>query len=189
MNLAPFQIEGVKRFRIVLCRVILLLLILRCFFVILCLREEALLQIGVIEEWWWVTWYRCNLRVDGPREGEQPEVWVRIIISKRWAIWALTAAAALGTLATACLNLCIFKALIFPDNGRLILHPFDYLIFALFVSLARHLGQLLFKMILRVSLPEPVGEVTPWCGIVGSTVLFHESNLSWRWRCLWLLLY
>jgi len=50
MNLAPFQIEGVKRFRIVLCRVILLLLILRCFFVILCLREEALLQIGVIEE-------------------------------------------------------------------------------------------------------------------------------------------
>jgi len=84
LNLAPFRIEGVKHFWKVLCRVILLLV--RCLFVILCLREETLLQIGVIEEGWRVTRCYCNLRVDGPREGEQPEVWVRIIISKRGAI-------------------------------------------------------------------------------------------------------
>jgi len=83
--LAPFRIEAVKHFCIVQCRVILLVLLWHIF-VILCLRKEALLQIGVIEERWGVAWSHCNLRVDGTWEGEQPEVWVRIIISKRGTI-------------------------------------------------------------------------------------------------------
>jgi hypothetical protein len=175
--LTPFRVEAVKHFCIVLSRVILLVL-LWYIFVILCLRKETLLQIGVIEELWWVTWCHCNLRVDWPWEGEQPEVWIRIIISKRWAIWALTAAStALGTMATAFANLCILRALWFPSYGIVITHPFDYLIFAFFVLLARHLTQFLFKILL-LTLPEPVGEVTPRGAKLGSTVLFHRSHLS-----------
>ena len=83
--LAPFRIEAVKHFRIVLCLLIIMQQ-LWCFFVILCLRQEALLQIGLVEERGRVTWGHCNVRVDGSWEGEQPEVWVRIIISKRGAI-------------------------------------------------------------------------------------------------------
>jgi hypothetical protein len=49
--LAPFRVEAVKHFRIVLCLVIITLL-WWCLFVILCLRQEALLQIGLIEERW-----------------------------------------------------------------------------------------------------------------------------------------
>ena len=69
VNLGAFRIEGVKHFRIVLCRVILLLLV-GCLYVILCLREETLLQIWLIEEGWRETRCHCNLGVDGAREGE-----------------------------------------------------------------------------------------------------------------------
>jgi uncharacterized membrane protein YoaT (DUF817 family) len=46
--LTSFRIEAVKHLRIVLLYLVVLLL--WCLFVILCLRQEALLQIGVIEE-------------------------------------------------------------------------------------------------------------------------------------------
>lgn len=198
-------------FRIELCRVILLL---RCFFLILCLRKEALLQIGDVEERWWVAWRHCNLRVDWPWKGEQSKVWVRIISCKRWAIiigvfnqamhvwslalkiyipistkqinwiWALTAASAatLWIMATADGHLCIFITLRLPYYRWLITHPFDYLIFAFLIILARHLAHLLFKILL-LTLPEPVWEVTPRGANLWSVVVVH---ISW---CYWLLVY